>query len=162
MKNTFTNAALVLAALITFELTVFSAAVPKELSDPDGKPADMSKPVQVYILMGQSNMVGLGKIASLDAAVKTKGKYPYLVDATGNWTVRNDVRNVFMMTFKLQHNDWMCVTNRKSLGPEFGIGHYLGNAIDAPVMILKSCIGNRSLGWDLLPPAANPTSSRAK
>jgi hypothetical protein len=38
------------------------------------------------------------------------------------------------------------------IGPEFGIGHYLGNAIDAPVMVLKSCIGNRSLGWDLLPP----------
>jgi len=26
--------------------------------------------------------------------------------------------------------------------------------IDAPVMILKSCIGNRSLGWDLLPPGS--------
>ena len=29
-----------------------------ELPDPDGKPADMSKPVQVYILLGQSNMLG--------------------------------------------------------------------------------------------------------
>ena len=34
------------------------------------------------------------------------------------------------------------------------IGHLLGDAIDAPVMILKSCIGNRSLGWDLLPPGS--------
>ena len=25
---------------------------------------------------------------------------------------------------------------------------------DAPVMILKSCIGNRALGWDLLPPGS--------
>ena len=29
---------------------------------PDGKAADMSKPVQVYIRMGQSNMVGAGTI----------------------------------------------------------------------------------------------------
>ena len=54
------------------------------LPDPDGKPANMSKPVQVYILMGQSNMLGFGKInganGSLTHAVKEKEKYPYLVD----------------------------------------------------------------------------------
>ena len=38
-------------------------AADQTLPDPDGKPADMSKPVQVYILLGQSNMVGAGKIA---------------------------------------------------------------------------------------------------
>jgi hypothetical protein len=134
----------------------------------------MSKPVQVFILMGQSNMVGLGKISaagggkhggpegSLENIVKEKKKFPYLVDAAGNWTQRNDVRNVFMMTFKLQCNDWMSVTNRKSLGPELGIGNELGNAIDAPVMILKSCIGNRSLGWDLLPPGSEPYDFEGK
>jgi hypothetical protein len=37
---------------------------------------------------------------------------------------------------------------------EYGIGHTVGHATDAPVMILKSCIGNRSLGWDLLPPGS--------
>ena len=30
----------------------------------------------------------------------------------------------------------------------------LGEVLDAPVMLLKSCIGNRSLGWDLLPPGS--------
>jgi hypothetical protein len=43
---------------------------------PDGKEANMSKPVQVYILMGQSNMLGMGKITggegSLETAVKNK------------------------------------------------------------------------------------------
>jgi Carbohydrate esterase, sialic acid-specific acetylesterase len=135
-------------------------ADPKELfKKHDDKAADMSKPVQVFILMGQSNMVGLGDIATLDAAVKTKSKYPYLVDEGGAWTQRNDVRNVFVMCSGNspagdQHNDWMSVSNRNKLGPEHGIGHALGNAIDAPVMILKSCIGNRSLGWDLLPPGS--------
>jgi hypothetical protein len=40
------------------------------------------------------------------------------------------------------------------MGVEYAVGHCLGNAIDAPVMILKCCIGNRSLGWDLLPPGS--------
>jgi len=42
----------------------------------------------------------------------------------------------------------------RAVGPEIGIGHYVGHATDAPVLILKSCIGNRSLGWDLLPPGS--------
>ena len=70
MMRTHTKAALVLAALVASSLIVLAAEVPKELPRPDGKPADMSKPVQVYLLMGQSNAVGLGKIASLEAAVK--------------------------------------------------------------------------------------------
>jgi hypothetical protein len=137
-------------------------ADPKDLfKKHDGKPADMSKPVQVFILMGQSNMVGLGNVGTLEEAVKSKSKYPYLVDEGGVWTQRKDVRNVFVMCSgnspaKDQHNDWLSVSNRNKVGPEHGIGHGLGNAIDAPVMILKSCIGNRSLGWDLLPPGSEP------
>jgi hypothetical protein len=42
----------------------------------------------------------------------------------------------------------------KHFGPELGIGNYVGHVLDEPVLILKSCIGNRSLGYDLLPPSA--------
>jgi len=130
-----------------------SGALPR----PDGKEADMSKPVQVYILMGQSNMLGFGKPDVLKGVAAEK--YPYLVDDSGEWTVRKDVRNVFVMASgnspaKEQQNDWMTI--QRNIGPEIGIGHYLGQAIDAPVLILKSCIGNRSLGWDLLPPGSEP------
>jgi Carbohydrate esterase, sialic acid-specific acetylesterase len=118
------------------------------------KPADTSKPVKVFILMGQSNMVGLGKKAILETAVKEKKKYPYLVNAAGNWTVRQDVRFVqFMQGKGLLKNEWMTVSGN-TIGPELGIGHKLGDAIDEPVLIVKSCIGNRALGWDLLPPGS--------
>lgn len=130
----------------------------KSIPRPDGKPADMSKPVQVFILLGQSNMVGLGKVKgseiSLEHAVKDKKKYQYLVDDALAWTQRRDVRFVQYMSGKGPlRNEWMTVAGGK-LGPEYGIGHPLGNAIDAPVMILKCCIGNRALGWDLLPPGS--------
>ena len=162
MKRTHVKAALVLAALMAFSLTVLAAEVPKELPRPDGKEADMSKPVQVYILMGQSNMLVMGKVAggegSLENAVKAKKKYPYLVDDAGNWTERKDVRNVRVMssgTGKMQlfNNEWMTIKG-KGIGVEIGIGHYIGQVTEAPVMILKSAIGNRSLGWDLLPPGS--------
>ncbi|MEN9018990.1 MAG: sialate O-acetylesterase [Verrucomicrobiaceae bacterium] len=87
------------------------------------------------------------------------GKYPYLIDDSDEWTVRKDVRNVRVMCSgnspaKDYINDWMTIQG--NIGPEMGIGHSLGHVIDAPVMILKSCIGNRSLGWDLLPPGSEP------
>ncbi len=133
-----------------------------QLPKPDGKPADITKPVQVFILLGQSNMVGLGKVkgadGSLEFAVKEKKKYPYLVDDSGMWTERKDVRNVRVMVgrgggMQLFNNEWMTIKGG-TIGPEYGIGHVVGNTIDAPVMILKSCIGNRALGWDLLPPGS--------
>jgi hypothetical protein len=155
--GSFTRSALALTALaVSSFATVTAQDAP--IAKPDGKPADMTKPVQVFILMGQSNMVGLGKIAgpegSLENAVKTKNLYPYLVDETGKWTERQDVRFVRYMSGKGPlNNEWMTVSG-KTMGPEYGIGHVVGNAVDAPVMILKSCIGNRSLGWDLLPPGS--------
>jgi len=112
-------------------------------------------------------MLGFGKInpskdkpeGSLDFAVKEKKKYPYLIDETGEWTVRNDVRNVRVMGsgtggMRVFNNEWLTITGR-NIGPEIGIGHYVGHVTDAPVLILKSCIGNRSLGWDLLPPGSS-------
>ncbi len=145
-------------AILLFVLPVAAA---DQLPDPDGESADMSQPVQVYILLGQSNMLGAGKIkggdGSLEHAVKEKNLYPYLVDDEGNWTERMDVRNVRVMGsgtggMREFNNEWMTI--KGNIGPEIGIGHYVGNATDAPVMILKSCIGNRALGWDLLPPGS--------
>ena len=120
--------------------------------------------VQVYILLGQSNMVGAGTVAgttdgTLEYAVYNKGLYSYLNDG-GDWSVRDDVRHVRVMSSGLgdmgvYNNEWMSVgSDDNTIGPEYGIGHALGNAVDAPVMVLKSCIGNRSLGWDLLPPGS--------
>ena len=125
-------------------------ATPGPLPRPDGKDADMSKPVQVFIIMGQSNTLEMGKVTD-----GLKGLYPFLASEDGAWSVRKDVRNVSVMEKNgpnLYRNDWLTISGNK-IGIEIGIGHHLGNAIDAPVMVLKSSIGNRSLGWDLLPPS---------
>jgi hypothetical protein len=160
VKSRLTVLSAVAASLTAFSAT---AAFGGDMPDPTGEPADMSKPVQVYILMGQSNMVGAGHVhgnkdGALEYAVKEKGKYPYLMK-DGEWSKRKDVRYTFNMgsgTGKgsIKNNAWMSIEGNGRIGPEFGIGYHLGDATDAPVLILKSCIGNRALGWDLLPPGS--------
>lgn len=119
-------------------------------------------------MMGQSNMLGEGKIAgwkdgTLQYATGIKGLYPYLVDQkTKTWSQLDHVRDVAVMgndatgtIGSLHHNEWMSVnpTKKSTIGPELGIGYAMGlNGTKAPTMLLKSCIGNRALGWDLLPP----------
>ena len=150
-----------LSILLATSVSFFGLHAGESLPDPDGKPADMKKPVQVFILLGQSNMLGFGKIkggdGSLEHATSEKKLYPYLVDDSGSWTERKDVRFVRVMqargNMKVFNNEFMTI--KGNIGPEIGIGHHVGNLIDAPVMILKSCIGNRSLGWDLLPPGTS-------
>ena len=144
--------------------------IPAELPDPDGAEADTSKPVKVFILMGQSNMLGFGAIAgnkpgNLTDACGKGGLYPFLTDDDGAWTVRKDVRNVRVMVGKggmqVFNNEWMTIQG-KAIGPEIGIGHHMGHLLDEPVLILKSCIGNRSLGWDLLPPSVKAYEHEGK
>ena len=49
-------------AVVALLLSAMPVTAADQLPDPDGQPADMSQPVQVYILLGQSNMLGFGKI----------------------------------------------------------------------------------------------------
>ena len=44
-------------------LPTHAAEVSFPLPDPDGKPGDATKPIKVYILAGQSNMVGMGNLS---------------------------------------------------------------------------------------------------
>eukprot|EP01052_Picozoa_sp_SAG31_P017112 SAG31_NODE_1158_length_9605_cov_2.788555_3_plen_200_part_00 len=117
-------------------------------------------------------MLGMAKIGDLSdpsakknslASAVTAGKYPYLYDkATKNWTTSTTVRNVFVMgsggvgTSLTQTNSWMNggMGHRGSVGPELGIGGMLEASIQKPIMLLKSCIGDRALGWDILPPGS--------
>jgi len=146
-----------------------TTAVHAELPKPDGKPADMSKPVKVFIMMGQSNMVGLGAITRgsahpLEKAVKEKKLYQFLLDESGNWAERKDVRYVSIIqggSKKEQtHNEWLRIGGGAwtrpagFMGVEYSIGHLLGNAYADPILLLKCANGNRSLGYDLLPPGS--------
>lgn len=141
----------------------------KQTSQARSEEKKKSGPVQVYIMLGQSNMLGFGRVGpaetkgSLEYLVKTEDRYPFLLNDSGEWKTRSDVRYVHVMdkrgvdykdltTFQVVRNEWLVPKN--SFGPELGFGHVLGDFHDEPVLLLKACIGNRSLGWDLLPPGS--------
>ena len=49
-------------AMMGQSLLATAGTIPAQLPDPDGKLGDATKPVKVYILAGQSNMVGMGSL----------------------------------------------------------------------------------------------------
>ena len=286
MKNPPAKVGAAMLALVLFTPTVQSADVPAMLPAPDGKPGDAAKPVKVYILAGQSNMVGMGNLSGaknvytgvylssdpaapegpfyiytvgnykisklktykpdgtptdkaiadgllevpqhgvyrvqcgsgdtsyntmeingkvvyrrlpngepettditlepgkrypfsikilqvggprfwmeqtdllgngdLDAVAKREGKFPWLVDGDGKWTVRNDVYFQEARLAKDGKGSPLSPTsnNGKSIGPELGFGHVLGTFHDEQVLLIKTAQGNRALGFDFRPPSS--------
>ena len=128
-----------------------SEAVRSEVKLEGGKKV----PFKITYFTGNAN--GLGWTARLDVPgslktlVRFGGKYPYLMNDKGQWTARDDVyyRGVVTAT----GSRWLGVAGGR-IGPELGFGHSVGEAIDEPVLVLKTSQGNRSLGWDFLPPGS--------
>ena len=93
----------------------------------------------------------------MEYAVHTKKRFLHLLDENGKqWATLPQVRNARVMwqngNMKIQENCWLTVQGKR-FGPEIEIGWVL-SALEEPILLVKSCIGNRSLGWDLLPPGS--------
>ncbi len=122
-------------------------------------------PVHVFILAGQSNMVGAGRVqadphrnggkGSLEYLVKkpeTASRFAHLIDSEGRWPVRNDVWIVFF-----DRKGPLTVgfgSGPDTIGPELGFGWVVGDAIDEPVLLIKCAWGGKSLAVDFRPPSA--------
>lgn len=132
-------------------------------------------PVKVFILAGQSNMVGAGRVkadpkrnggkGSLEYLVKspaTAQRFAHLVDADGHWRTRDDVWIVFF-----DRKGPLTVgygSNQDTIGPELGFGWVVGDAFEEPVLLIKCAWGGKSLAVDFRPPSAGkpPYSLGAK
>ncbi len=126
------------------------------------------KTVKVFILAGQSNMVGHGKtemgrnpeydkedksthgevkngIGSLrwfveknEAKFGAKGTMP-LMDSEGEWLVRDDVFVHFTYEGGEKKGQLEPSFGKGSwFGPEFGFGHVVGDHLEEPVLIIKT------------------------
>ncbi len=124
-----------------------------------------SATVKVFILAGQSNMQGHGKVnaepkanegkGSLEWLVKngtTEPGYKHLVDDAGKWISREDVQIWYLGR---QGNLAPGFGAREGyIGPELGFGHVIGDAISEPVLLIKLAWGGKSLAKDFRPPSA--------
>ena len=137
-----------------------SPVIPYPLPDPGTTTPDTNKPVKVFVLAGQSNMVGMGNIGalgtpgSLETITKNENKFTHLVDDADDWTTRNDV---YFYEAELHFNGgWLTVPplpGKNTIGPELQFGHIMGYTHDEQVLVIKTSNGNRSLGWDYRPPS---------
>jgi hypothetical protein len=114
-------------------------------------------PFKITYLTDAAN--GLGWVqrtdipGTLETVVKKDGKFPHLVDDEGNWTVRSDVTYKGVISATGQGPLTVGIQGN-TIGPELGFGHVMGYYYDEPVLLIKASIGNRSLGWDILPPGS--------
>lgn len=105
--------------------------------------------------MQKTDLLGYG---DLEAVAKREAKFPWLVDDKGNWTVRNDV---YFQEARIAKEGRGCplsaTSNGKTIGPELGFGHVMGAFHDEQVLLIKTAMGNRSLGFDFRPPSSGRT-----
>ncbi len=90
----------------------------------------------------------------LEWVVKELGLYRCLVDDNGAWTNRTDVILNDAYLGKGSSVPLSATANGRNFGPELGFGYVMGTFHDEPVLLIKSCTGNRSLAWDYLPPGS--------
>ncbi len=121
------------------------------------------KTVKVFFLVGQSNMEGKGNPVHLDTYKEDPAIEPtYAALKQGDkWKVRDDVWITYPSKFRgAKHGPLTVGYGTKgddSIGPEFGFGHTVGNAIDEPVLLIKIAWGGKSLAVDFRPPSAPPS-----
>ena len=102
--------------------------------------------------MQQVDLVGKGDLVTL---TQKDGKFPYLLDDEGEWTVRTDVYFQEARVAKEGKGSPLSATsNGRSIGPEVGFGYVMGDFHDEQVLLIKTAMGNRALQFDFRPPSS--------
>lgn len=138
---------LVLAAL---PLAAFAETIPA-----NGK-------LKIFILSGQSNMVGCGQVegspGTMETYVKEKPReYGHLVGKDDEPVERNNVWIVNISDPDKEQKGWITTgygASEGHIGPEYGFGFVVGDHFDDPVLITKSAWGGRSLKHNFLSPSS--------
>ncbi|MEM9110465.1 MAG: sialate O-acetylesterase [Planctomycetota bacterium] len=143
-----------ITALLALVLTLATSAQ-AETAEANGK-------LKVFILAGQSNMVGFGQVLGEKPGTMAyhlkndRDKYGHLVK-DGEPIVRKDVYIVNLSAPGKQKEAGFLDTNfgaqANHIGPEYGFGWIVGEHFEDPVLIIKSSWGGRSLKHNFLPPS---------
>ena len=99
----------------------------------------------------QVDLEGKGDLFTL---TKKDGKFPFLLDDKGEWSVRQDVYFQDARIANKKGSFLNAASNGGSLGPEVGFGTVMGVFHDEPVLLIKTAMGNRSLKFDFQPPSS--------
>lgn len=122
------------------------------------------KPLNVYILAGQSNMTGMVKTDTFEHIKmfpETAKAFEALFNEDGTPVVLDDV---YVSCWPKGDNEAMgklaprfgagAGEKDDSIGPEYSFGVYMHEALKEPILIIKTAQGGRSLFEDFRPPSA--------
>ena len=122
------------------------------------------KPLKVFILAGQSNMQGQAHVRTfehigMDPATKPLLEEMQNADGTPKVCERVWISSIGCadaeQTGKLT-TGFGASNNGPKIGPEFTFGIYMEKFTDAPILLIKTAWGGKSLNTDFRPPSAGP------
>ncbi len=182
IRNEFSKSPLSVFAMVVVALgTVLGVLAERGLS--------AEGPVKVFVLAGQSNMQGDGRIGpvetpgTLEYQVKSSpdsDRYQHLVNGDGTWCTRKDVwfyqrtgkKTGTGVAQKVEFTDvaksltvgLAGTADKPKIGPELQFGHVVGEHFDSQVLVIKTAWGGKSLACDFRPPSAGelPVDSSSK
>lgn len=126
-----------------------------------------AKPLQVYILAGQSNMQGHAQVRTIEHIGMDPATKPMFADmrnADGSAKVceRVWISAVGCAADESTEQSGILTTGfgatqgGPKIGPEFTFGIYMEKATDAPILLIKTAWGGKSLNTDFRSPSAGP------
>jgi len=130
-----------------------------------------AKPLKVYILAGQSNMEGQAKVETFDYIGDDPATAPLLKEMrgadgkprvcekvwisylTGGGERLGEGFGKLTAGYGARRNP---TEDGGKIGPEFTFGITMSKATDAPILLIKTAWGGKSLNTDFRPPSAGP------
>lgn len=124
--------------------------------------AATAKPLQVFILAGQSNMQGHAKVTTFEHIGMDPATKPMLAEMLGADGKPKVCERVWISSIGCAEAEQtgkltagFGATTEK-IGPEFTFGLYMQKFTDAPILLIKTSWGGKSLNTDFRPPSAGP------
>ena len=121
------------------------------------------KPLQVFILAGQSNMQGHAQVRTLEHIGMDPKTAPMLADLLEDGEPRT-CQQVWISSIghdgkeNERHGrlsaDFGAAGRDPKVGPEYAFGIYMQKMLDQPILIIKTAWGGKSLNTDFRPPSA--------
>ncbi|MCX6857998.1 MAG: hypothetical protein NTV80_24185 [Verrucomicrobia bacterium] len=124
-----------------------------------------AKPLQVFILAGQSNMQGHAKISTFEHIGMDPVTKPMLDEMQNADGTPKVCARVWISSIGCAKDDTTEQTGKltagfgattEKIGPEFTFGLYMQKFTDAPILLIKTSWGGKSINTDFRPPSAGP------
>ncbi len=133
---------------------------------PAGAGAAPAKPLQVYILAGQSNMQGHANVSTFDSLADDPKTAPLLREMRNADGTPRVCDRVWISSVGCAGNQWSDVIEQtgrltagfgastSEIGPEFTFGITMAELRGEPILLIKTSWGGRNLHTDFRPPSA--------